>query len=204
MELEDTDVGEFELLEGSSAVLRENTRKPVTLAEWNGYFDPRTGRLSVTIDEVKERVFHGGLDAEDGVRKEAWPFLLGLYDWHSTADERRAQTASLRDEYIKLKARWWERQIDLGGIGQEGESWREQRGRIGKFERLQGERTQLPPSFFLTRGNREGRPQDRPQRSHFRRRGHCTPGSQLSLRRGRDKCPPGADERHAVDLQRVQ
>lgn len=131
MELEDTDVGEFELLETSSLSLEER-RKVVTLKEWNTYFDPRTGRLAITVDEVKERVFHGGLDPEDGVRKEAWLFLLGVYDWYSTSEERRAQAASLRDEYVKLKAAWWERLVDLGGEGDEGEWWREQRGRIEK------------------------------------------------------------------------
>ncbi|EAQ85951.1 hypothetical protein CHGG_07204 [Chaetomium globosum CBS 148.51] len=132
MELEDTDVGEFELLDSTSSLTLEQMRKPVTLKEWKTFFDPRTGRLSVTVDEVKERVFHGGLDAEDGVRKEAWLFLLGVYEWYSTADERKAQAASLRDAYIKLKGAWWERQIDKGGEGEEGEWWREQRGRIEK------------------------------------------------------------------------
>ncbi|KAK4043091.1 hypothetical protein C8A01DRAFT_44013 [Parachaetomium inaequale] len=132
MELEDTDVGEFELLDSTSSLTLEQMRKPVTLKEWKTFFDPRTGRLSVTVDEVKERVFHGGLDPDDGVRKEAWLFLLGVYEWYSTADERKAQAASLRDAYIKLKGAWWERQIDKGGEGEEGEWWREQRGRIEK------------------------------------------------------------------------
>lgn len=132
MELENTDVGEFELLEGSTALSMEDLRRTVTMKEWRGFFDPTTGRLSLTIDEVKERIFHGGLDPDDGVRKEAWLFLLGVYDWYSTTDDRKAQAASLRDEYIKLKASWWERQIDRGGEGDEGEWWREQRGRIGK------------------------------------------------------------------------
>ncbi|KAK1770423.1 rab-GTPase-TBC domain-containing protein [Phialemonium atrogriseum] len=132
MELEDTDVGEFELLEGSTGLSLQDLRKPVTLKEWKTFFDPRTGRLSVTVDEVKERIFHGGLDQDDGVRKQAWLFLLGVYDWDSTEDERKAQAASLRDEYIKLKGSWWERQIDKGGEGEEGEWWREQRARIEK------------------------------------------------------------------------
>ena len=133
MELEDTDVGEFELLDSTNSLTLEQMRKPVTLGEWKKFFDPRTGRLSVTVDEVKERVFHGGLDPDDGVRKEAWLFLLGVYDWYSTSDERKAQTNSLRDAYIKLKGSWWERQIDQGGAGEEGEWWREQRARIGKI-----------------------------------------------------------------------
>ncbi|GAB1314975.1 GTPase activating protein [Madurella fahalii] len=132
MELEDTDVGEFELLDSTSSLTLEQIRRPVTLKEWKSFFDPRSGRLAVTVDEVKERVFHGGLDPDDGVRKEAWLFLLGVHEWYSTSDERKAQAASLRDAYIKLKGAWWERQIDKGGEGEEGEWWREQRARIEK------------------------------------------------------------------------
>ncbi|MAD83148.1 MAG: hypothetical protein CL912_09290 [Deltaproteobacteria bacterium] len=132
LEMEETDVGDFELLdtEVGSLSMKEK-RKTVTLKEWNSYFDQRTGRLQVTVDEVKERIFHGGLDPEDGVRKEAWLFLLEVYDWHSSAEERKNEAARLRDEYVKLKGAWWDRLIDLGGEGEEGEWWREQRGRIG-------------------------------------------------------------------------
>ncbi|KAL9947683.1 GTPase activating protein [Verticillium nonalfalfae] len=132
LELEDTDVGEFELLDGTSGLSMEERRKPVTAKEWSTFFDARTGRLTVTVDEVKERIFHGGLDPDDGVRKEAWLFLLGVYDWHSTADERKVQINSLRDAFVKLKGAWWERLVDLGGEGEEGEWWREQKGRIEK------------------------------------------------------------------------
>jgi hypothetical protein len=134
MELEDTDVGEFELLEGSSSLSLEDRRKPVTMKEWNTFFDAGTGRLTWTTDEVKERIFHGGLHPEDGVRKEAWLFLLGVYDWYGTADERKAQVASLRDQYYKLKLSWWERLEGEGGEGETGEWWREQKGRIGKID----------------------------------------------------------------------
>jgi hypothetical protein len=132
LEMEETDVGEFELLdtEMGSLSLKE-PRKTVTMNEWNTFFDQRTGRLQVTVDEVKERIFHGGLDPEDGVRKEAWLFLLGVYNWDSSADDRKAEIASLRDEYVKLKGAWWDRLVDLGGEGEEGEWWREQKGRIG-------------------------------------------------------------------------
>lgn len=132
LEMEDTEVGEFEVLdlEAGSMTLADK-RKPVTLKEWNGFFDGRSGKLQVTADEVKERIFHGGLDPDDGVRKEAWLFLLGVYEWTSTAEERKAVLHSRRDEYVRLKGAWWERLADNGGQGQDGESWREQKARIG-------------------------------------------------------------------------
>jgi TBC1 domain family member 15 len=132
LEMEETDVGEFELLDTEiSGLSLAEKRKLVTMKEWNSFFDQRTGRLSVTVDEVKERIFHGGLDPEDGVRKEAWLFLLGVFDWESTADERKNEMANLRNEYVKLKGAWWDKLEDLGGEGEQGEWWREQRGRIG-------------------------------------------------------------------------
>ncbi|KAH8587448.1 GTPase-activating protein GYP7 [Bisporella sp. PMI_857] len=133
LELEETDVGDFELLDSEMGSLSmKEQRKPVTLKEWKTFFDQKTGRLQITADEVKDRIFHGGLDGDDGVRKDAWLFLLGVHDWHSSYDERKADLASLRDEYVKLKGAWWDRLVDLGGEGDEGEWWREQRGRIEK------------------------------------------------------------------------
>ncbi|KAI9790642.1 MAG: GTPase activating protein [Peltula sp. TS41687] len=133
LEMEDSSVGEFELLdyEAGNMSLAEK-RKPVTIPEWNKFFDARTGRLQITPDEVLERIFHGGLDAEDGVRKEAWLFLLGVYSWDSSGDERRAIMSGKRDEYIRLKGAWWERLGGGGGPGEQGEWWREQKARIEK------------------------------------------------------------------------
>ncbi|KAG6314242.1 hypothetical protein E4U22_000190 [Claviceps purpurea] len=132
VDLEDTDVGEFELLEGAAALSLEEARRTVTMAEWDTFFDAESGRLSVTVDEVKERIFHGGLSPDDGVRKEAWLFLLGVYEWYGTRDERKAQIASLRDQYYRLKQSWWERLEGDGGEDETGEWWREQKARIEK------------------------------------------------------------------------
>lgn len=132
LEMEDSDVGEFEILdiEAGGMSLAEK-RKPVSLKEWNTFFDVHTGRLQVTVDEVKERIFLGGLDSTDGVRKEAWLFLLGVYAWDSTADERKGVMNSKRDEFVRLKGAWWERMVDGNGPAEDYEWWKEQKGRIG-------------------------------------------------------------------------
>lgn len=131
MEMESSEVGEFELLDAQGLSL-EDKRRPVTSEEWNSYFNTRTGKLEKTPDEIKERIFHGGLSPDDGVRKEAWLFLLGVYDWNSTKEERHAKMNSLRDEYIRLKGSWWERMVDEQGTLEEREWWKEQRMRIGE------------------------------------------------------------------------
>lgn len=131
LEMENSSVGDFEILEletGTMAI--SERRKTLALDEWKGFFDP-SGRLQVTVDEVKERIFHGGLDPSDGVRKEAWLFLLGVYPWDSSSDERQALMNSKRDEYIRLKGAWWERMIEGASTTEEYDYWKEQRNRIG-------------------------------------------------------------------------
>lgn len=113
LEMEETPVGDFEILDMETGGLSmADRRRPVTMEEWETFFNPTTGALQVTVDEVKQRIFHGGLHPDDGVRKEAWLFLLGVYDWRSTCEERQATTNSRRDEYVKLKGKWWERLAD--------------------------------------------------------------------------------------------
>jgi len=132
LEMEESSVGEFEILdmEAGSMSLTDK-RKPVSLKEWNGFFDTHTGKLQVTPDEIKERIFHGGLSTTDGVRKEAWLFLLGVYDWDSTTNERKAVINSKRDKFVRLKGAWWERMVGGTGSAEENEWWKEQKGRIG-------------------------------------------------------------------------
>lgn len=131
LEHETSDVGEFEILDAETLNLGDK-RKVVSLLEWNGFFDGQQGKLQTTPDEVKGRVFHGGLNANDGVRKEAWLFLLGVYEWDSTADERKAMMNSKRDEFIRLKGAWWEKMVEGHGTPEAAEWWKEQKGRIGK------------------------------------------------------------------------
>ncbi|GMF78194.1 unnamed protein product [Aspergillus oryzae] len=131
LEMENSSVGDFEILELETGTMSiHERRKTVTLKEWEGFFDPATGRLQVTVEEVKERIFHGGLDPNDGVRKLAWLFLLGVYPWDSSHDERQALMNSKRDEYIRLKGAWWETMVEGHSTEEQHEYWKEQRNRI--------------------------------------------------------------------------
>ena len=131
LEMEESDVGEFEILDMEANNLSlADKRKPVSIKEWNGFFDD-SGRLKITVDEVKERIFYGGLNSTDGVRKEAWLFLLGFYSWESSTEERMTIVHDKRDEFVRLKGAWWERMVDGLGTQEETEWWKEQRGRIG-------------------------------------------------------------------------
>ncbi|PWY78724.1 GTPase-activating protein Gyp7 [Aspergillus eucalypticola CBS 122712] len=133
LSMENSSVGDFEILDLETGTMSiQDRRKTLTLQEWEGFFDPTTGRLHVTVDEVKERIFHGGLDPNDGVRKEAWLYLLGVYPWDSSHEERQALMNSKRDEYIRLKGAWWERMIEGTSSAEEFDWWKEQRNRIEK------------------------------------------------------------------------
>lgn len=99
-------------------------RKPVSLVEWNGCFDDK-GRLTVTPEEIKSRIFHGGLDKE--VRKQAWPFLLGVFPWDSSEHEREVLFESLQSGYADYKRRW----VD-DDQKRQTEFWKDQKVRIEK------------------------------------------------------------------------
>ncbi|KAF3993684.1 hypothetical protein FT663_01097 [Candidozyma haemuli var. vulneris] len=97
-----------ELRDGSEILTPEeisnaSRRKPISKVEWDGFFDHK-GRLTLTVDEVKFRIFHGGLEEE--TRKEAWLFLLGVYPWDSSAADRKTLRESLETSYHDYKKRW--------------------------------------------------------------------------------------------------
>ncbi|EGX50033.1 hypothetical protein AOL_s00076g384 [Orbilia oligospora ATCC 24927] len=132
MEMEDSAVGEFEILDIEAGNIRGDgdRRRVVEMDEWSSWWNKTSGRLEITVDEVKERIFHGGCDA--AVRKEAWLFLLEVYPWDSTKDERAALMNSRRDEYVRLKGKWWDDLTRREGQGEAGEYWRDQKNRIEK------------------------------------------------------------------------
>ncbi|KAG2224587.1 hypothetical protein INT45_003727 [Circinella minor] len=79
-------------------------RDPIAPEEWVDYFDAE-GRLRVAEGFILGLIFRGGLHPD--VRIEAWKFLLGIYPWDSTFDEREAIRRSKVDEYYEIKARWF-------------------------------------------------------------------------------------------------
>ncbi|KAG7820447.1 hypothetical protein KL928_001884 [Ogataea angusta] len=99
--------------------------KPVSSIEWTNMFDS-AGRLQITVEEVKDRIFHGGL--EPSARKEAWLFLLGVFPWDTSRHERDQLIQSLHDSYNEYKEKWksdMERQMN-------DEFWKDQKVRIHK------------------------------------------------------------------------
>ncbi|KAI8093217.1 rab-GTPase-TBC domain-containing protein [Halteromyces radiatus] len=79
-------------------------REPISPEEWIDFFD-QDGVLCVSLSHVHKLIFQGGLHAD--VRIEAWKFLLGIYPWQSTFDEREAIRRSKAEEYFDIKAKWF-------------------------------------------------------------------------------------------------
>lgn len=115
-------LGDFEFLSIDFNVERRNE---VGVAEWRAFFD-HSGRLCITMNEVKERIFHGGLSPS--IRNEAWLFLIGIYPWDSDDEERRSILSEKRNAYYRLKRKWWE-DFDRQ---QTDEFWKDQKSRIEK------------------------------------------------------------------------
>ncbi|KAI7873051.1 rab-GTPase-TBC domain-containing protein [Spinellus fusiger] len=77
---------------------------PISPETWVDLFDTH-GRLKVTESQVRAMIFQAGLHPD--VRIEAWKFLLDIYPWDSTFDEREAIRESITEEYHKIKAKWF-------------------------------------------------------------------------------------------------
>lgn len=102
---------------------------PVSKQKWESFFDSQ-GRISLTVNEVKDFIFHGGIE-DFGTRKEVWLFLLGVYPWDSSSDEREQLDQTLAEIYNNnYKSKWLNRSTHPDA--QEEEYWQDQLFRIEK------------------------------------------------------------------------
>ena len=109
---------------------------PLTQQKWDSFFDAQ-GRLQVTVHEVKDFIFHGGVDSM-ALRQQVWLFLLDVYPWDSSRDERAQIDATLEEVYTQHKAQWGHRtsarpqSADSGSGEDDSEYWKDQEFRIEK------------------------------------------------------------------------
>lgn len=73
-----------------------------TRALWETHFDSE-GRV-LRVKELQDRIFGGGCQPE--LRQEVWPFILNVYPWSSTLEERAAIMEEKKREYDVLKNQW--------------------------------------------------------------------------------------------------
>ncbi|SMN21353.1 similar to Saccharomyces cerevisiae YDL234C GYP7 GTPase-activating protein for yeast Rab family members including: Ypt7p (most effective), Ypt1p, Ypt31p, and Ypt32p (in vitro) [Maudiozyma saulgeensis] len=100
---------------------------PLTQQKWESFFDSQ-GRLAVTTGEVKDFIFHGGVDTME-LRQEVWLFLLEIYPWDSSKDERDQIDETLKEVYNTHKFQWMTQTFE---DDKEEEYWKDQLFRIDK------------------------------------------------------------------------
>ena len=97
--------GDFELydlrkpLDKAAPVARDEMFTP---ALWETHFDSE-GRV-LRVKELQDRIFGGGCQPD--LRQQVWPFLLNVYPWNSTLEERAAIMEERKNEYEVLKNQW--------------------------------------------------------------------------------------------------
>ncbi|PCH38023.1 RabGAP/TBC [Wolfiporia cocos MD-104 SS10] len=107
---EPSPLGVFELLQTTSNLptpkSSRDPRHPVNEKKWRRWFDA-DGRPKVRIEEAKHDIFKRGLASSPGLRKEVWPFLLGVHDWDTSSEERARSWEEKRKQYRALKDEWY-------------------------------------------------------------------------------------------------
>lgn len=90
-EEENSSLGVFELLHSTMNLPTPKTSRgpghPVDEATWQKWFAD-DGAPRIRIEEMRREVFRRGIDPKGTLRKEVWPFLLGVYQWEATTEER--------------------------------------------------------------------------------------------------------------------
>lgn len=108
-ENEASPLGIFELLHSTSNLptpkSSRDPKRPVDEALWNSWFD-EAGRPKVRVEEMRREVFRRGIDPKGLLRKQIWPFLLGVYEWDVTEEERLNHWSLKERQYQELKATW--------------------------------------------------------------------------------------------------
>ncbi|KAG5518636.1 hypothetical protein PMAC_002605 [Pneumocystis sp. 'macacae'] len=77
--------------------------KPISEKQWKSWFNYE-GRLSITEEKIKEAIFYKSV--HPSIRKEVWCFLLEIYPWDSSSEERETIFSKKCDEYMELKQKW--------------------------------------------------------------------------------------------------
>ncbi|XP_072934410.1 small G protein signaling modulator 2-like [Epargyreus clarus] len=83
-------------------VPREGTEDGLTEEVWRAMTD-ENGAVN-DKDEVYRLVYYRGVQQE--IRREVWPYLLGYYEFGSTAEERSEQDAAYRRQYETTMSEW--------------------------------------------------------------------------------------------------
>lgn len=88
---ETSSLGIFELLHSTSNLptpkSSRDPRHPVDEAVFAKWF-AEDGRPRIRVEEMKREIFRRGVNADGTLRRKLWPFILGVFEWDVTQEER--------------------------------------------------------------------------------------------------------------------
>uniref|UniRef100_A0A915KE63 Rab-GAP TBC domain-containing protein n=1 Tax=Romanomermis culicivorax TaxID=13658 RepID=A0A915KE63_ROMCU len=70
---------------------------PLTFDQWKSHVKD-DGSID-NVNQLKSKIFHGGMDPN--IRQQVWPFLLGVYPWDSTYEQRQQQKSENQNYYYQ-------------------------------------------------------------------------------------------------------
>lgn len=86
---EDSSLGIFELLQSTANLPRPKSsrvpKQPLSRKMWRTWFNA-DGSTKIRREEMKREIFRRGI--EPGLRREVWPYLLGVHDWEKNVADR--------------------------------------------------------------------------------------------------------------------
>ena len=89
---ENGDLGVFELLHSTANLPTPKTSRdpkhPVGVDAFTEWFAP-DGRPTISREKLRMEIFQRGISDKGQARKKIWPYLLGVYAWDVTEDERQ-------------------------------------------------------------------------------------------------------------------
>lgn len=88
---ENSSLGIFELLHSTSNLptpkSSRDPKHPLDEKTWQKWF-AADGRPKIRVEEMKREVFRRGVDPAGTLRQKVWPFVLGVFEWDVTEEER--------------------------------------------------------------------------------------------------------------------
>lgn len=88
---ETTPLGVFELLQSTTNLPTPKSSRdpssPVDETTWRKWFND-DGTPRILLEEMKREVFRRGITRKGTLRKQIWPYLLGVYEWDCTRVRR--------------------------------------------------------------------------------------------------------------------
>eukprot|EP01028_Stygiella_incarcerata_P009467 TRINITY_DN4500_c0_g1_i1.p1 TRINITY_DN4500_c0_g1~~TRINITY_DN4500_c0_g1_i1.p1 ORF type:complete len:641 (-),score=167.67 TRINITY_DN4500_c0_g1_i1:127-1908(-) len=84
----------------SDFISERESLPPISLETWKSWVADGKQDKSIMLAQI----FHRGLSME--ARKDAWPYLLEMYSWGSSEEEKASKEKELRDSYQVIKSQW--------------------------------------------------------------------------------------------------